>query len=314
MAYCTRLAAACWVCVCASAFVSAVGAERAPLREIATQEVAALNADLQPDAMTMDVGVLLPSNFDPKFDRVTVEGLLEGVRNAKEIYAAASVQINVLWIKTGRIEPDHLAVMANRQPATPDSEHVGLYDNLWRAREKLSEPAEALFSSLVEPHPDNHRTIYVVALQEVFFSYYAKSKSGEFQFRVSPTSGFSFPSYYFGRGIPRRLRGVITVCNLSRPEKKRKTIAHEIGHKTINVSHEYKEIEPSFEVNAEGGLMVYGSGVDIPSGEEGRWHRERLLLSPFLYHRDDAGEKIWNPDYEEYGHYSDPIYGDFVVE
>ena len=29
--------------------------------------------------------------------------------------------------------------------------------------------------------------------------------------------------------------------------------------------------------------MIYGQGEEIPSGEKGRWHLERLLLSPFIY-------------------------------
>jgi len=41
---------------------------------------------------------------------------------------------------------------------------------------------------------------------------------------------------------------------------------------------------------------------------------ERLLLSPFVYRTDESGSKKWNMDYEEGGHYYDPIYGDKVVE
>ena len=59
--------------------------------------------------------------------------------------------------------------------------------------------------------------------------------------------------------------------------------------------------------------MLYGDGEDIPSGKDGRWHLERLQLSPFLYRVDENGEKQWNPDYKEGGHYYDPIYGDHVV-
>ena len=81
----------------------------------------------------------------------------------------------------------------------------------------------------------------------------------------------------------------------------------------INVSHEYKETHPGFEVFADGGLMLYGDGIDIPSGEGGRWHLERLKLSPYLYILDTNANKVYNEDYKEDGHYYDPLYGDFVV-
>jgi hypothetical protein len=81
----------------------------------------------------------------------------------------------------------------------------------------------------------------------------------------------------------------------------------------MNVSHEYKATDPAHEVHAEGGLMLYGEGEDIPSGAEGRWHLERLLMSPFVYRVRDDGSKQWNPDYKEGGHYYDALYGNKVV-
>jgi hypothetical protein len=59
--------------------------------------------------------------------------------------------------------------------------------------------------------------------------------------------------------------------------------------------------------------MLYGAGEDIPSGAEGRWHYERLHMSPFVYRLRADGTKQWNPDYKEGGHYYDPLYGDKVV-
>lgn len=107
---------------------------------------------------------------------------------------------------------------------------------------------------------------------------------------------------------------MITITNLSKPSRLRRTIAHEIGHKAMNVSHEYKATDPAHEIYDEGGLMLYGSGEDIPSGREGRWHLERLLMSPFVYRRDAEGKKVWNEDYKEGGHYYDPLYGEKVVD
>ena len=59
--------------------------------------------------------------------------------------------------------------------------------------------------------------------------------------------------------------------------------------------------------------MFYGAGTVIPSGAEGRWHRERLHLSPYGYVESEDGRRTWNRDYVENGHYFDPIYGDKVI-
>ncbi|MFP6767126.1 MAG: hypothetical protein VB859_03080, partial [Planctomycetaceae bacterium] len=92
-----------------------------------------------------------------------------------------------------------------------------------------------------------------------------------------------------------------------------RTIAHELGHKLINVSHEYRKISPQFEVRGEGGLMIYGRGTEIPSGKAGRWHKERLHLSPFIYRTKQGGVRQWNADYCQSGHYYDPLYADKVI-
>ena len=76
---------------------------------------------------------------------------------------------------------------------------------------------------------------------------------------------------------------------------------------------EYREIDPQFSVRGEEGLMVYGPGTDIPSGKAGRWHKERLHLSPFIYRTQEDGTRQGNADYNETGHYYDPVYGDKVI-
>ena len=106
----------------------------------------------------------------------------------------------------------------------------------------------------------------------------------------------------------------MTITNLSTKNRLERTIAHELGHKLINVSHEYRDIDPVHKVNAEGGLMLYGNGSSIEVGEKGRLHKERLHLPPFLYRERKDGKKVWNQDYAEGGHYYDPIYGDFAVK
>ena len=59
-------------------------------------------------------------------------------------------------------------------------------------------------------------------------------------------------------------------------------------------------------------LRAWSAGLDIPAGRDGRWHRERLRRSPFLY-RIEAGQRVDNPAYRAGGVYDDPIYGQFIV-
>ncbi|MCB0494485.1 MAG: ImmA/IrrE family metallo-endopeptidase, partial [Cyclobacteriaceae bacterium] len=149
--------------------------------------------------------------------------------------------------------------------------------------------------------------------QDVFYPFLEVSEGRNWTMKTVRTGGLSFPTYSYVNSIPAPFRGVITITNLQRPDRLRSTVAHEIGHKVMNVSHEYKSTDPGHEIYAEGGLMLYGDGEDIPSGEEGRWHLERLHLSPFIYKLNEQGVKIWNEEYKEGGHYYDPLYGDKVI-
>ena len=87
-----------------------------------------LNADIVPGKPTMDVGVYLPSNLDPEFKKVTLDRMLTGLRAAKEIYAPTGVQVNVLWIKTGEIDPSFLSIQANEVPGIPNRLQI---DHQW---------------------------------------------------------------------------------------------------------------------------------------------------------------------------------------
>ena len=276
-------------------------------------DTAAFNKDLVPGTPTMDVGVYFPSNLDPAFKKVTLERMLQSIQSAKEIFKPAGVQINLLWVKTGAVNPKFLAIQANVVPGVPDTEYVNTYEHMRRHPSELTPLARDAFQSIVEPHKDNSRTIYLVALQEVFYPFLEVSDGRNWTMKTVRTGGLSFPTYSYYNTLPPALRGVITITNLTRPDRFRRTVAHEIGHKVMNVSHEYMTTNPAHEVFAEGGLMLYGKGEDIPSGKEGRWHLERLHLSPFLYRLKSNGTKSWNEDYKEGGHYYDPLYGDKVI-
>lgn len=282
-------------------------------KAVESVDLVAFNKDLVAGKPTMDVVVYMPSNFDPAFNKLTLPQMLEGIRAAKEIYRPAGVQINLVAVKTGAVDPRFLAIQANEIPRVPDTEYINMYENNARHPTEPTEMALQAFWSMIEPRKDSDRTIYLVALQDVIMPFLDRSDARNWTVKMVRTGGLSFPSYSYHGTIPRAYRGVITLDNLSTPSRARRTIAHEIGHKVMNVSHEYKTTGPAHEVFAEGGLMLYGSGEDIPSGAEGRWHRERLLMSPYLYRLQPNGAKTWNPDYKDGGHYYDPLYGDKVV-
>lgn len=278
---------------------------------IRSDNVRQINSDIVSGVPTVDVGIYYPSNLDSRFsDAFPLDALVEQFVAAKEIYSIAGVQLNLLWIKTGDISPFNLDIQANDAfSLMPDSNFENMYVNSYRHQSVLSSRALEAFDSIIEKDHGNDRTLYIVVLQKVFMSFYDKIDERTWALKTIHTGGLSFPSYSYS-GIPKRLRGVITV---SRDDPLEKVVAHEIGHKVINVSHEYMDINPEHEVRAEGGLMVYGAGKDIPSGMEGRWHRERLHLSPYVYIMSADGVRVWNPDYKEDGHYYDPIYGEKVI-
>lgn len=272
-----------------------------------------INSDLVKGKPTVDIGIYFPSNLDSTFTKVTFNKMIESFFFAKEIFKPTGVQLNLIFAKTGNINSSYLSIQSNEVPGIPDTEYVNLYDNSRRHPSIPTNHAINAFRSIIEEDINNSRTIYLVALQDVFYPYLTLAEGRNWMMKTVRTGGLSFPSYSYIDQIPKDLRGIITITNLSREDRYRKTIAHELGHKLINVSHEYNDINPGFEVFAEGGLMLYGSGEDIPAGKEGRWHLERLLLSPYLYKVDERGNKIWNNDYKEAGHYYDPIYDNYVI-
>jgi len=292
-----------------------IGTGAAPVEWTASGDVdvAAINVDIIAGKPTVDVGIYIPSNFDPGFEKVTLPSMIEAFRAAKEIYAPAGVQLNLLFVKRGEIDERFLAIQSNEIPRVPDTEYVNSYVASKRHPSQMSDMAKAAFESMIEPDAANSRTVYLVALQDVIFPFLEVAEGRNWTVKMVRTGGLSFPTYSYHDTIPERLRGVISITNLSTPNRRRRTIAHEIGHKVMNVSHEYKTTNPAHEIYAEGGLMLYGEGEDIPSGEEGRWHLERLLMSPFVYRMDKDGQKQWNADYKEGGHYYDPLYGEKVV-
>lgn len=278
-----------------------------------TVNVESINSDLEAGKRTIDVGIYFPSNLDTAFKKVTLEKMMESFKAAKEIYQPTDVQLNLLWVKKGVVDPKYFSIQANETPGIPRTEYANMYQHMKRHPAVLTPHARSAFDHIVEPDENNHRTIYLIVLQEVFYPFLDVSEGRNWMIKSVRTGGMSFPTYSYVKNLPEQFRGVMTITNLSRPDRLRSTIAHEIGHKAMNVSHEYMGQDPENEVFAEGGLMLYGQGEDIPSGEKGRWHLERLHLSPFIYRLGSNGSKNWNNDYKEGGHYYDPIYKNKVI-
>ncbi|WP_300395892.1 hypothetical protein [Henriciella sp.] len=291
---------------------SVPGVEWASVQSV---DVQAINADLEPGKPTVDVGLYYPSNLhEGAKEKLPLSGLIEEFRNAKKVFEPTGVQLNLLFVKTGEVDPKHLAIFASKwETDMPSGGYGNMYVQGAVHPTEMSEGAIETFQAIVEPSSDNARTVYLVALQNVYMPYYEDLDGGRnWAPKIVNTSGLSFPSYSYADTIPERIRGVISLTKHDATNKL--TIAHELGHKLMNVSHEYMEVSPQHEIRSDDGLMLYGSGTQIPSGEDGRWHQERLLLSPYLYRTDEAGEKVWNENYQEGGIYYDPIYGEYAVQ
>ncbi|HAA70065.1 MAG TPA: hypothetical protein DCE55_13080 [Planctomycetaceae bacterium] len=280
-----------------------------PLETICPETI---NRDLKGTVPTVDIAIYLgETEGDPHGYVTAPDELVQSFQRAKKIFADAGVQLRLLWVKRAVVHASWLAVQANDVTGSAAPPEINAYVGFRSARWKLTAEATNVFGSIIEPHSENHRTIYLLYLKQVRMAYYDRTVKDRPQMKSIPTGGLSLPAYLFETRIPRRIRGVITLCQ--QRGNGGRTIAHELGHKLINVSHEYRQISPQFEVRGEGGLMLYGGGTEIPAGQAGRWHQERLHLSPFLYQTKEDGTRQWNADYRQGGHYYDPLYADKVI-
>lgn len=280
----------------------------------AAVDILDFNKDLKPGKLTADIVIYLPTNFDPTFDKVDLPKMLDGLRHAKKIYSEVDVQLKLVAVRQGAIDPRFLHIQSNEIPRIPDTEYINSYEASGRQPNQLSALAKEAFLSIIEEREDSDRTIYLIGLQDVIMPFLEATDARNWTIKMVRTGGLSFPPYSYGSTIPRQVRGVMTISNLSTPNRLERTIAHELGHKLINVSHEYRSIDPAHEVNAEGGIMLYGNGTAIEAEAEGRFHKERLHMSPFLYRENKSGQKVWNADYKQNGHYYDPLYGKYTVK
>ena len=283
---------------------------------VPTIDVDPINADLDPALPTVDVAIYYPNNLDPAHSaKVTVDLLLEGFTAAKPIFLEAGVQLKLLWLKTGYLDPALFAVNSTRPGSElPSGRFANIYVEAERRPSVVSDEALSAFQTIVGEVPNSDRIVHLITLQDVFMDFHEQLDFRTWQLKTISTGGLSFPGYMYGNTMPRELRGVITITDLTKEDTSWKTIAHELGHKLLNVSHEYRDTSPQHEVRADGGLMLYGVGTEILSGAEGRYHHERLHVSPYLYTTDPDGTRHYNRDYESGGFYYDPIYEGISVD
>lgn len=251
---------------------------------------------------------------------VTWETMREQFRVAREVFLEAGVFLNLREARWISIPRDWLVVECGRDITHPLKNELlirDLYAFIKATRDGLPEKTEAIFSAIAGQTKDAAHTVQVITLGGVSMWNPIEGDDGFVAWEKISTSAVSFPSYMYSGGLPERLAGVITF-NPSDAWFKRsqgtqhKTLAHELGHKLINVSHEGAGVCPQAEVKSEVSLMVYGKSTLIGGGLEHRWHRERLHLSPFIY-RLKNGKQVWNQPYQGVGAYDDPLYGRYIV-
>ena len=244
-------------------------------------DLESFNADLEDGRATVDIAIFYPANLEPAHRRkVELDMVLDGVAEARRIFGVVGVQLALVSVRTGPVDPELLVLHAE----TPGSELPrGRYANLYQESQKrpsrLSSTALAVFETVIGNGPEHDRRIHLVVLEDVFMSFHDRIDERTWQLKTLATNALSFPGYSHRDTIPRHLRGVITLTNLARATSW-KTVAHELGHKLINASHEYRDIDPQHEVYGDEGLLHYGAGTDIPSGPDGRFHRSDCIDHP----------------------------------
>ncbi|MBT8492107.1 MAG: hypothetical protein KJO07_03520 [Deltaproteobacteria bacterium] len=279
-----------------------------------TYSVGDFNADLDPELPTASVAFYLTEGGPLEWNE-----LVPGIERAKRVFLDNGVQLRVSWAVLVSVPPDwqSLDPEISEVPSSPEYLETDIYRHLDELATRLTDRTRDILEAIVWQHPPRadgvpfERSVHVVALEDVPISYFEWDGAWSEQF--APTGGLSFPPYVHGDRIAPRLRGIITLSVNPNPlNRATRVLAHELGHKLINVSHEGIGVCPSFEADGDD-LMLYGEGERVASGAEGRWHRERLALSPFLYHLD-GDIAVFDNDYRDSGSYRDRLYGDFVVE
>ena len=281
-----------------------------------TIDLAGINSSADPSLPAVDVAIYYPDNLDAAHRaKVTPELLVQGFVQAQRIFAVAGVQLLLDSFKTGSLDPALFGVNSTKPGSElPSGRYANMYVEAERRTAVTSDDALLAFETIVGKAPGHDLKVHLITLQDVFMEFYEQLDFRTWQMKTISTGGLSFPGYMYGATMPRHLRGVITITDLTKEDTSWKTIAHELGHKLLNVSHEYATTSPQHEVRADGGLMLYGVGTEILAGANGRYHYERLHKSPYLYRTSSDGTSQYNPDYTAGGFYYDSIYDGISVD
>ena len=262
------------------------------------EQVSKFNQDIVKSQLTVDVEIYRFQKSKMKW-----ETIFKNVQFAKKVFRSVGVEIYIskfLEIKSDKERTIHGVKPKNIPAINSDG-----YKKIESQKYFIPQETIRFLTPILNP---GLKTLKVVVLNTAFYSFYEKNKKNKWEIKTIKTGGFSFPSYLLNDGGKGVLSGLITLSS-----EKSSTLAHEMGHKLINVSHEGYHVGPHHSGNKIPGLMGYEGKSDIGRGQKGRWHMERLHLSPYLY-RNVEGQKIFNKPYKEKGQYADPLYGSFYIK
>ena len=276
------------------------------VRIIKEYNISSLQHKLNADFLISDIVI-----FHSKYAKVTWEELKKEYQKAYKTFIPHGIQLNLV----NAFQVDFFQKMKNIpvNKITQVPKHgmdLDFYEGMDYEKNRLPSYIENIFRRFIPKIKEASKTIYIVTMSGLTIHWFEKDVNNYWVKVESKTSANSFPPYLYANRIPRHLRGIIS---FQTSKKERRTMAHELGHKLINVSHEGLDQCPAGSGKNIPGLMGYGQSNKIFSGFKGRWHKERLQKSPFLYKLRN-GQKVWNPEYIKGGIYSDPIYGKLVVE
>jgi hypothetical protein len=248
---------------------------------------------------------------------VNLQNLEEQLYVARRTYKEYGIQIRLRNARILRVPADWLKFGDPRKQQVPEDlelkKKIGYYAHEDYVKETLQPRAMDIFTAIVSGVDKPEEAIQVVTIRTLKFVFEGVEYG---------TSAMSFPSYILADRVPAAIRGVISISPIGGTNEKPRlispmasTLAHEMGHKLANVSHEGRMVTPQNETTIGGyrDVMVYGFGLGFPSGEAGRWQAERLAMSPWIYRLDINGNKVWNAPYKTGGNYTDPLYGNFYI-
>lgn len=224
------------------------------------------------------------------------------IKETMEHYRVVGINLNIIKSVELRLEKRFWDLLVNDLVGIDPAPGTLPYIASEQRGNRVDRETEEIFLAMSKLVPNSENTIFISVHRGLAYkSWY--TRSGERVLLNKGIQGFSFPLYGLGDSLAKPIRGFTAIV----PTVSAKTISHELGHKLINVSHEGKSACPQFNGTGIPGLMGYGNSHAIFSGRKGRFHKERLHLSPFVYTIRN-GVKVQNDDYKEGGHYRDPVY------